>query len=287
MRRFIKHIAAFFMLLAILMLAIFVFNQGQMSNPIKINAKILATGDSHMACAFRPQFYPHSANISQTAEPLITSFFKIKKLIIDNPEIDTVIIGISYNSFSDYNDEKFMDGLWANNQLGRTTSLMSLSDYKGYSIDTNTYNRKYFKNTLVIPQTGDPSYVGKYIPKESGLEKSSVEKIISKQYYSDSTLRGVSQNSLNYIDSIIKWTKTHEIIPIIVCPPLHKEYRERVPDIFYYTMKNVLKKYQAEGLKTVNFSSQHMPDSLFSDHTHLDKLGAMRFTKMLKSTLDN
>lgn len=287
MIRFIKHIAAFFSLLAALLLGIYFYNLAKKDEATKINARVVAIGDSHMACDFRPQFYPHSANVSQTAEPLITSYFKTKKLIKDNPDVDTLIIGISYNTFSDYNDEKFIKELWADNQLGRTTTLMDLKDYGQYPVDTNTYLKLYFKNMFVIPISGQPAYFGEYIGKGNHLEESNLEEVVHKHFYADSTLRAVSNNSLNYLNSILSWTTKHHVQPIVICPPLHADYRERVPQLFKITLENFTEQYRKEGFTILNFSEYPMADSLYTDHTHLDREGAKVFTKMLKEQLSD
>lgn len=56
MIRFIKHIAAFFSLLAAQLLGTCFYNLAKKDEATKINARVVTIGDSHMACDFRPQF---------------------------------------------------------------------------------------------------------------------------------------------------------------------------------------------------------------------------------------
>ena len=74
---------------------------------------ILIIGDSHTEKSLNPIFFHSAQNISQTAEPYILTFWKIKK-IIKSYKPDTLIIGFSPHNISAFNDQKFSNEILFN-----------------------------------------------------------------------------------------------------------------------------------------------------------------------------
>lgn len=248
-----------------------------------LKSNIITLGDSHMACAFNPRFFPGAQNISQTAEPLIASYHKLKYLYSHGAQADTVILGISYNTFSAYNDLKFYRAPWAQNQLKRLCPIMDLHNFKPYQVDTNIYYREKFKQLFIVPQLGSATYIGEYKRKEFHLDKANLKEKIGDHFFIDSVnSHALSTASKLYLDSLIHLSKRSNFTLYLVSLPVHKDYLSEVPSKFKLALTNALDKF---GNRSITFEELDFPDSLFADYDHLNHKGARVFTKSLKKKL--
>ena len=59
---------------------------------------ILVLGDSHTECAVDDSVFSRSANFSKSATAFIYTYGAIKKLVADNPQVDTVLLSFQFNS---------------------------------------------------------------------------------------------------------------------------------------------------------------------------------------------
>ena len=62
----------------------------------------LIAGDSRTQYSINDKLIENSKNISQNSEGLLYTYYKLKTLLGNNPQIDTVFLGVSYHTFSSY-----------------------------------------------------------------------------------------------------------------------------------------------------------------------------------------
>lgn len=283
MKKFVRHILVFTGCLAACMLTVAAWNKLRPLNHEVLQSATIVLGDSHMACAFNPKLFPGTQNISQTAEPLIASFYKLKYLYNHGAQADTVIIGVSYNTFSAYNDLKFQEAPWAQNQLKRLCPIMSLVDFKPYKIDTTVYFREKFKQIFIVPQIGDATYIGEYKRKEYHLDKANLNEKIGDHFFLNSKESyALSEASNMYLDSLIALSQKSDFAIYLVSLPVHEAYHKEVPTKFKLALNRALNKF---GQRSITYHEYSFPDSLFADYDHLNHKGAGVFTKSLRKKL--
>jgi hypothetical protein len=125
MNRFIKRYLLFvslFLLTIILELVITnsIIDRKAIFNSKKTTKYIIA-GDSHPECAFNDSLLPGFTNYAQSGESYFYTFFKIKKLIEQNKNIEAVFVEFTNNQIT-----KEMDGkIWGDRYLSLRYPLYS------------------------------------------------------------------------------------------------------------------------------------------------------------------
>jgi len=98
-----KYIALLLSLLTVLISIKYCLLNYNKSVQAKIpNVETIILGDSHVKCALNLKFIDNSANLSQTAQNIIYSYYVLKKLIDDRNQFHNVILGLSYHSIGVY-----------------------------------------------------------------------------------------------------------------------------------------------------------------------------------------
>ncbi len=97
MSKFILKISIFIFSLFLALLAFVLINRYFGDFKSKKEFHIIILGHSHSECAYNDSLISGVANFSQSGESYFYTFFKTKKLIEQNPNINTVLIEFSNN----------------------------------------------------------------------------------------------------------------------------------------------------------------------------------------------
>ncbi len=284
MKKFIKHIVIFFLLVLVVFAFSGTFNYFQLKNtPSLGDTETLIVGDSRVMTAINPELIPNSKNIAQNSESYIISYYKLKFLLKNNTKVKKVILSFSYPSFSAYLDGIFKDDIATADVFGRIYPIMKPNDFGSLEIDKFKYYKVLFKQMFVYPHTNHYQYMGGFTRLKYGLDKADLEGVVQRHYFDkDSNNIGISSCASQYLDSIVELTKQNNIKLILVNIPFQKKYLEKVPSNFieYY---NLQKSRMLEKVVTVlDYGQIELPDTYFKDYNHLDLEGANYFTEMLK-----
>jgi len=248
-----------------------------------IKTNILILGDSHTKSSINPKLYFNSLNISQSAEPYVLTYWKLKNILNDS-NIDTAIIGFAPHNISAFNDLKFSDRTWSLEIFKRIYPIQEFKLLKNIEIDYPSFYKVIWKQTCFYPKLNHGNYIGNY----SNTNNSSivnVETPIKRHYYYNGEEIGISNIAVSYLDSIIKICKTHGVKPILISSPVHETYYNKIPFINTSTFEDVKLKLISKGVMVIDKTKEHYPDSLFSNVDHLNENGANRFTKEIKEIL--
>ena len=122
---------------------------------------IIIAGDSHPQKSINPKMFNSATSITQTAEPYVSTFWKLKYLLQDI-QIDTLILGFSHHNLSAFNDLKFTNKTWSTEMYNRTylTENFILLNSKLY--DINAFYKTYFINMCIYPNTKHFKFMGGY-----------------------------------------------------------------------------------------------------------------------------
>jgi len=281
MQRFLQKVTLF------LMFPIMFFMLNMMTNyffyknqtiPIK-KTKTLIVGDSHTQRSLNPKYLHDALNISQTAEPYILTFWKLKKIFsIHTP--DTLIIGFAPHNISQFNDFKFSNKKWSNEMFRRIYPIHEFSKISGtINIDYTNLYKSIWRETAFYPKKNHINYIGQY----SNNNNSNIgdwETTINRHYYYDNTRLGVSEIAVNYLDSIVELADLKKVDIVIVSNPVHKKYLKKIPNSIMQKYIGLTKMYSANHI-VFDRTTDNYPDSHYLNSDHLNEMGAKRFTEEL------
>jgi len=239
--------------------------------------RVLIVGDSHTAKGLNPYIFESAENISQTGEPYILTYWKLRKILeINKP--DTLIVGFGYHNISEFNDLKFSNEKAAE-MVRRSYSIGNFKELKNrIKIDWYLYYKILWRELALYPKVNHTNFIGNYIDAKIS-NPLNVDKIIERHYFYNEKEMGISDVAISYLDSIINICNNNKIIPILVGVPVHQSYFDEIPIKIIESYNGVKSKLENKQLKIIDKTIVFYPDSLFSDADHLNSYGASRFTK--------
>lgn len=286
MKEFIIKVIKFLLVLPIYfclngLINLFIYS---ISEPELDESNILIIGDSHPQKSLNPDLFHDAHNISQSAEPLVLSYWKAN-YFLEEAEIDTLIIGIGHHNISAYNDIKFSNDQWSFEMFKRSYPIENLESIdENLEIDYIDYYKTVWKETAFFPKNDHFHFIGDFeSSSESNISDSSIT--VKRHYYKDNRVIGFSETSIAHLFSIIKLCKAENIEPIVIFCPVHVAYFNKIPLTYKNKLNEIKQQLQSRGVIVIDKSVVDYPDSLFLNSSHLNKYGAERFTKEVNRLL--
>lgn len=281
MKRFIINITFFILIiLCYFGLNMFVNHLIYKNHQVSLNEhSIIIAGDSHTLKSIDPEYLQNARNISQTAEPYIITFWKLKK-VFESFKPDTLILGFAPHNISEFNDLKFSDKKWASEMFNRSYSIFNIKEISGkISISYLYYLKALWKQTALFPKRDHINYIGKYLNNKKS-DVSDWDEVIHRHYYYNGSELGYSETAINYLDSIVNLCDSNEIELVLVGNPLHSTYLKNIPVSIKNRYNEISSRYE-DDLIIFDKKEAFYPDSLYYNSDHLNELGAKRFTTEL------
>lgn len=248
----------------------------------KIN--VLIAGDSHPQKSLNPEYFINAKNISQSAEPYVLTYWKLKN-IIDWYNPDTLILGFAPHNISAFNDLKFSNEKWSREMFKRSYPIEDFSNISDLiPFDYSTYYNVLWKQTAFYPKKNHISYIGKY----SNYNRNNISDSRSaaeRHYYNHSKELGVSVLSVHYLDSIIHLCHSKNIEIVLVSHPVHYKYLKQIPAQILNKFDTLVQQYKKRHV-VFDLTRKKYPDYLFLNCDHLNAKGAKLFTRELINHLN-
>lgn len=246
---------------------------------------ILIVGDSYTACAINDSLFSRSINLSFVAEAYMYSYFKLRKLLPLNPQIDTVFLGFSSISVNEYTDIWYTESGPISKRLPAHSQLMNvkelgdiftmnpngfvnafISDYK-----ENIQNYVKMKKVTSLSEMEFGSYVfsDKMISNEILLEGEEMERSMSLNY---------SVKQLNYVRKIANVCAKNNVKLVLFVTPIHSAAPKNLQRVFYQLYED-----RFSDIDMIDYSRFVLPDSCFGDLHHLNYKGARVFSNYLET----
>ncbi|MDC0338335.1 hypothetical protein OAN33_02240 [Flavobacteriales bacterium] len=249
---------------------------------------ILIIGDSQFKTGLNDEMFNSAWNIAQSAEPIPISYWKLKK-IAEATKIDTILISISHQRLSFFNDSKFVRDKYKNEFFKRMYPLQIDFRNSNVKIDQFDYFKIVYQQMCLFPKSKHNTYIGEFSKStnnNASLKKpydfSKLDSRISQHFFiNNKTPYEVSKVSLSYIDSIISFAKFRKITPVFIALPVHKTYLKRVPERILKQFKSLALKFETSGVDFLDYSDLKIADSLFLDYDHINKTGSKIMTKQI------
>lgn len=287
MKQFTKELFKFSILpLILLVISIVLINYISKKIDYKLNRGItkLYIGDSHIQYGVNDSLVNVGKNVSMKGESFYFSYYKLKKLIEENKNIETVYLGFSYHNLSSYYDASIN---------GEHSPIISPKYF--YILPVKEQFRLVYWNLRSLPTfiKGVFSIGYRYSLKDATFScgsysnnftntmasKKSMEKRLQFQYYTGKKLNTFSDINLLYLNKINDLCKSNKIDLLILNTPLHPYYQSKIPINFINKYKEIV---NSLNLRVFDFNGISFSDSCFTpDGDHLSLKGAYEFTKEL------
>lgn len=274
MKLFIKKTVIFiaiFLLLGIFILSIFTHFIDTISNDYKIEPGITSIyiGDSHIQKTINDSIIPASINVGISSEALYYSYFKLKMLLTNNPSVDHVYLGCSYHNISNYYDQ-FVSGHYASVIAPKYFYILSTKE----KIKMICWNRKklasFMKSTIKrgIAKAGNRdrySFLGGFINqfKKTTAIRSSMDKRLRYQYYTNGNLNPFSELNINYLHKIVSLCKSKGVHITLLNTPIHPYFFNKIPKEYKEKLNEIILTNQLDyiDLSTVKLCEEcYVPD---------------------------
>ena len=277
--------------------------QNQFSNLNKDNLISVAFGDSHVACGINPHFINNSFNYGSSAESYEQTYYKVKYMINNFPNVEYYILPIDYSSFLYYTRDKY-------------SNIWYWSKFMSYN-ELNLATNKSLISLIILnnfPLIGTGNEIASFISSSIGIEYN--EKTIidlgwqSQQIHSSFnsfdlshrtrvarervrnqfinyfiTKEGLIDSFYNIIDLLEKNNKTI----ILIKYPITREYYQAIKDAnitseFYSEFYNLTLKHSK--IHIFDYQENYLDNQeLFADSDHIDYLGAEVLSKKINEDL--
>ncbi|MFT5777401.1 MAG: hypothetical protein ACI837_000333 [Crocinitomicaceae bacterium] len=285
MKLFIKKVLGFALIPLLVLfglIIILISQQKSAENKFELDANVstLFMGDSHVQQAINDSLLVESKNLGVDSESFFFTYHKLKSYLTANKQIKKVNLGFSYHSLSSYFDA------YISGEYSRTVSLRYFNDLPASDRMTcilwNSDNiSSYLKELIFLGDGSSKSVTVGYRNTftKSKAKKSSMDKRIKFQFYSDGQVNGFSSINLEYLDLIIALCKEKDIELVLINTPMHPYYQDKIPAEF-------IRKYQEivamNNLEIIDFASFTLDDDCFiPDGDHVSVEGAKRVAEYL------
>lgn len=289
MKQFIQKVGFYLFIVALILTGNFIFNSYQVEHaPMLPEARTVVIGDSRMMTGVDPQRLENSRNYAANSESYFISYYKLRYILNHSKGIKQIVLGFSYPSLSAYMDGIFQNDMATADVLDRVYPIISLDDFGAIPVDKEKYRIACFRNLFVYPHTNHTPFLGGFESLPEGINKETIPLIIRRHYFiNDSVNCGTSQINRNYLDSIQKLTEANGIHLIFVNLPVHKEYRDQIPENFVQFFEQTKREMESKSMVYVlDFGANSCEDELFKDAVHLSNKGAEFYTQKIREALE-
>jgi len=284
MRLFVKRVSFFFLVPFCLFLVNFFVNQKTIENyKFQPSVNIVVIGDSHTQAAISDTLLHNTLNFSNTGESYLYTYYKLITLFKNNPQIDTILLGVSFHSFSSYFKDVISNSPYKYVYFLPGNVFFQLVNHPLNGKDNNQYSLM-IQQTLTYPFLKDVrSIYGFYLPRvwPDTASQKAINKRINIQYFTNGRINDFSEVNISYFNKIILLCKQKNKTLIGLNTPLHQYYVAHVPPKFKAKYDQL-----TAGIKVIDFSGLKLSENSFlPDGDHLTKVGAIKTSRYLDSML--
>jgi hypothetical protein len=253
------------------------------------NVTTIFIGDSHFVYGINDIIYPRSSNLSAESESLYYSFFKLNNILVNNPDIDTIILSFGYHSISKQYDEF----IFGNNsiQVSKRYFYLLPLDEMFFLAQHNLKNLIFFVKEILFNEwyrivdfnaskvfKGDVNVYRNTEAKVSMMNMRLNDQFNMKEYFKFSSLNIQSLLNINNV------CKKYNVKLITLNTPVHGYYESNIPSIFKNKYREIIKYH---GILNIDMTKLKLENSCYlPDGDHLSIQGSTKTTLELKRILN-
>lgn len=294
MKKFLINITSFIFIVIVLNIFILItvyhlFQNISFKTPPSKN--VLVLGDSNTECALNDSILSNYLNVSGgIKESYFYSYVKLKKIIKQNPQIDTVILSFNLFSMLKDGDDRINDPGIIPIKIPKFFPFIETNDFKLF-----VSNMAFYKSILKLPYTYRSNIIKKilgreisYINFEIGsyrfLNRNVLREYITEYQRKNNidafneNAKSISQYQLYYLNQINKECIKRQIKLILFAAPLYSAgyigyHKNQYLDVYKNNFKDIT---------FINYTDYVLPDSCYADVVHLNYKGAAFFSNLIK-----
>lgn len=255
---------------------------------IEKEKKILILGDSNTECAINDSIFSQSINKSASSESFYFSYIKIREILGANSNIDTVLLAFAPHNI--FENEWLANDIHIHSIFQLYYTFMNWEDFM-YIFSKNpkaviaafpTIIERFIKNVFKITFNKSIVYGG-----HTKLNKIYDKSLIPRYQNNIDEFTYIKNNNFNvsnieelYLKKIIFFCKEKGIKLYLINTPKRLE----LLNFSKYGAKEFLEYYSKEYFEIdfLDFSELQFPENNFGDYIHLNKEGAINFSKFLR-----
>lgn len=248
----------------------------------------LIFGHSHTECAFNDSLIDNTLNLSNSGENYFYTYFKVKK-IVENNKIKNVFVSFT-NNYIEYSTDTIE--IWKDRYLDKwytkygaymdreDVSLLLKNNPRGLLNVQSITAKKYLtflvknKKSIIEDLTWGAFRYSERAKMDSLLKTKQIKTKITSFSY--------SKEGLDYLDKIVKLCKENNVNLYFVRSPVHSSWDMNNEPYFQKIVQGKYK--QVPFLDFYNFP---LPNSDYGDRSHLNYLGAKKFSIFFNNLLEN
>lgn len=248
------------------------------------NKNILVIGDSHTECTVDDNIFDRSINISLSGVHYAFTYAKLKKVLEQNSQIDTVLLSFHPKSINAYSDKVFLDDEVLQNRVRHYILYLNPKDL--YPLNHRVV---FWMGYIKAPISSFSSIIKKYKSKGKSqisslgaylkLDRDGLQKnleAIGSDYPLDSKIDTTSKRFL-FLQNIKEYCDSQNVKLILFNSPVYKPYT-------YYNIYEFeeMRKSLLSEIDYLNFSNFPFEDKYYGDMEHLNFNGAEIFSHYLQ-----
>ena len=297
MRKFLYHILIlvflFSMLISVSFMICYKMSSKKIDWRLDPSKTVMITGDSYPECALDDSILTEAVNLSSSADTYIYSHAKIRKFLGHNPQIGTVVLGLSYHNLKSDDDGFFKNPSPGISKFVKYFYLMDKNDVltvleANYNIIIKGLGSCYRQTVfLALTSIKGISYKRLSLGEYRRLDINKVREILSEIKKTIPVIPAEIKPSLiqiRYLDKIVKLCEESNVRLILLNTPIHPEFLETLKGEKAFLDRFCNSHEIADRLW--DYSDYSLPDSCYSDPEHLNFHGADKFSALIKEKLE-
>lgn len=261
---------------------------------INPNSKYVIFGHSHSQFAFNPKYINNFSNLSEGGESYFYTYQKVKNILKQNHQIETVFIEFTNNQIEQDMNQWIWGDKYITSNYPIFSPFMNLEDtlilvsnnFMGYiGIIPNSLNDRISR---ILKSDYDYSKnLGGYEDLMRNKTDSLIANGVSKKKVVQNNSNEISEYNMKYLQKIIGVCKGNKVQLFLIRSPQHSKYFGWENEQKYQFILNK----NFEFIEYLDFSKFPLKNSEFGDLEHLNAKGAKIFSewfqRMLKKGLLN
>jgi len=269
------------------------------ASPVRDTTRTLILGDSHIQAAVNPDSLEAAVNVGSSGEPLMITYYKLRKILDQHPSIETVVLGFGPHNLARYNDRKVRDAPWANEILGRYTGVVPWKEMSGVEIDRRAllltplkrdllpnYELFYLAVALVQKETRRYPYDEGFLANTGNEIQGQTPDRTLERHYPDGEAEEPSEIQLDYLRRIVELARERGLGLVLLSAPLHPAYRSRIPETLTAAHARTLEEASdIPGVTALDLTDLPLEPGQYRDFDHVNAFGADVVAGRLRAVL--
>ena len=264
------------------------------------NTEILILGDSHAAFALDPEVIGKTVNFSSYGESYVHNYYKLKFALKKSKSLKIVILPIDLHSFSDFREDRihfnmkwlqyidFIELGWIKNKpISYLIKYLHLRifEFKGHYLQfiNHFFSHQDSQKSNLLIDKGFIAKDGFYFHKQDEKAQRRASRQLKDFNY-------FSKEIVLFFKKILQECEDNQIQVVLMKSPITREYYKQADRLInikhlYSQVFQIARKFR--NIHLLDFQTLYFKNEsgLFWDPQHLNKIGASKFSALVKNHL--